>query len=183
VWTINTGTAATGYKGVLVDRNIMQGDGVDDSLESGNINITYPRTQYTAFKMLHGNNSNATITDGTQYSGSATYPTRLGFSNLTFLFFAGSGSSTISDSELLLKLYTSKYNLTTASNLKNNSAQIASFATVPNDIVKLRIFRSALGSQFGNFNVNTIIISSASDTTIQETAMYNYIRSINGNSF
>lgn len=32
VWTINTGTATTGYKGALVDRTIVQADGVDDNM-------------------------------------------------------------------------------------------------------------------------------------------------------
>jgi hypothetical protein len=51
VWTINTGTATTGYKGVLVDRTIVQGDGVDDVISvaiSGNA----IRTQYIAHKSL-----------------------------------------------------------------------------------------------------------------------------------
>jgi hypothetical protein len=32
VWSLNVGTATTGYKGVLVDRTIVQGDGIDDGL-------------------------------------------------------------------------------------------------------------------------------------------------------
>ena len=54
VWTINTGTATTGYKGVLVDRTIVQGDGVDDNISvaiSGNA----IRTQYIAHKSLGAN--------------------------------------------------------------------------------------------------------------------------------
>jgi hypothetical protein len=51
IWTINTGTATTGYKGVLVDRTIVQSDGVDDVISvaiSGNA----IRTQYIAHKSL-----------------------------------------------------------------------------------------------------------------------------------
>jgi hypothetical protein len=36
VWTINTGTAATGYKGVLVDRTIVMYDRTDDNLLASN---------------------------------------------------------------------------------------------------------------------------------------------------
>jgi hypothetical protein len=36
VWTINTGTAATGYKGVLVDRTIVMYDKTDDNLLAPN---------------------------------------------------------------------------------------------------------------------------------------------------
>jgi hypothetical protein len=56
VWTINTGTATSGYKGVLVDRTIVQGDGVDDVISvaiSGNA----IRTQYLAHKSLGANTS------------------------------------------------------------------------------------------------------------------------------
>lgn len=38
-WTINTGTASSGYKGVLVDRTIVQSDGVDDYLNSSNLTL------------------------------------------------------------------------------------------------------------------------------------------------
>ena len=56
VWTINTGTATTGYKGVLVDRTIVQGDGIDDVISvaiSGNA----IRTQYFAHKSLGASTS------------------------------------------------------------------------------------------------------------------------------
>jgi len=36
IWTINTGTATTGYKGVLVDRTIVMYDRTDDSLLASN---------------------------------------------------------------------------------------------------------------------------------------------------
>jgi hypothetical protein len=51
VWTINTGTATTGYKGVLVDRTIVQGDGVDDVISLAIIGNAI-RTQYIAHKSL-----------------------------------------------------------------------------------------------------------------------------------
>ena len=47
VWTINTGTATTGYKGVLVDRTIMQTDGTDDFIR-GAITPISTRTTYVA---------------------------------------------------------------------------------------------------------------------------------------
>jgi hypothetical protein len=182
VWTINTGTATSGYKGVLVDRTIVQGDGVDDGMESDTLNISYPRTQFSAFKLLHINNTSGSISDGTQYAGSATYPTRLGFNNNTFLFYAGVNSVSAFDNVLSTKLYTSIYNSTAAENLLNNSPQIASFATIPNNIVKFRLLFSALGAQRGNFNINTIIISNSVNTA-NNTATYNLIRSLNNNAF
>jgi hypothetical protein len=60
VWTINTGTATTGYKGVLVDRTIVQADGVDDVISvaiSGNA----IRTQYFAHKSLGTSTGNINI--------------------------------------------------------------------------------------------------------------------------
>lgn len=39
VWTINTGTASTGYKGALVYRNMIMSDAIDDAMASGNVTI------------------------------------------------------------------------------------------------------------------------------------------------
>jgi hypothetical protein len=46
VWTISTGTATSGYKGVLVDRTIVMSDGVDDNLT--NSDTTTFRTTFAA---------------------------------------------------------------------------------------------------------------------------------------
>ena len=52
-WTINTDTAATGYKGVLVDRTIVQSDGVNDTMTS-NISLTQPFSQYVVSRAQNG---------------------------------------------------------------------------------------------------------------------------------
>lgn len=39
VWTINTGTASTGYKGALVYRNMIMSDAIDDAMASSNVTI------------------------------------------------------------------------------------------------------------------------------------------------
>ena len=54
VWTISTGTATSGYKGVLVDRTIVQSDGVDDNISVAIIGNAI-RTQYLAHKSLGAN--------------------------------------------------------------------------------------------------------------------------------
>jgi hypothetical protein len=53
IWTISTGTATTGYKGVLVDRTIVQGDGVDDKVNQngasrGNVSTQFLLTKYNS---------------------------------------------------------------------------------------------------------------------------------------
>jgi hypothetical protein len=51
-WSINTGTATTGYKGLLVDETIVVGDGVDDTLVVSSLATTQPVTLYTIMKRL-----------------------------------------------------------------------------------------------------------------------------------
>mgnify|MGYP000237531048 CR=1 FL=1 len=51
IWTINTGTATTGYKGLLVTKTILMGDGVDDFLTPAAGNTpAVPTTMYCAFR-------------------------------------------------------------------------------------------------------------------------------------
>ncbi len=48
VWTINTGTATSGYKGQIVSFTCLQGDGIDDKLNSGALTSVSAFTRYVA---------------------------------------------------------------------------------------------------------------------------------------
>lgn len=52
-WTINTGTTTTGYKGILVDRTIVQADGVDDWISNSTVLRGDICTQYLSLKYYH----------------------------------------------------------------------------------------------------------------------------------
>jgi len=57
---LNVGTATTGYKACIVDRTIMQGEGVDDQLSAGLFTTAQPFSIYTAANRF-------TPTGGTDY--------------------------------------------------------------------------------------------------------------------
>ncbi len=175
VWTINTGTATTGYKGVLVDRTTMQGDGIDDILtKTENI-----MAQFTVF------NSNL----GFAGAGTQGLLGRNGFNNLALIYDSATkltvykegsfnyGSLTISR----LNLLTIAYNSTSLQGLVNNVQQInnTSGTLITQGITQL--FRGRTANS--NALINTHIEVSIKSNSTQQTEMYNYIRSINNNAF
>jgi hypothetical protein len=192
IWTINTGTATTGYKGVLVDRTIVQSDGVDDKILTGNVDLsaTDKLSMFTSLKRLStsvgivfnvGSNTNrflnlvntgvigiANINGG--LTNEYTLP------NNTSLFLL---TNTLDRSQIALSEQNGYFNnvlqtkipvsaLDTSGNLGNNP--ISLFARI---------------DTIAPYNgiVNTAILAlNVSDTT-QRTATYNLIRSLNNNSF
>jgi hypothetical protein len=178
VWTINTGTAATGYKGVLVDRTRVMSDGINDSMTSSystsnaNITVYMADTLFVveAVKSSGGINSlngnfaqrNATqrrmwIDDGNNAVDPATT------ANISTLNL-GIGSITATNS--LARI--------------NNGAD----ATVTQVFTPVNRTINIFGSYtFGQTCFNTFLLSSNINNGTTKTAMYNYIRSINNNAF
>jgi hypothetical protein len=175
VWTINTGTAATGYKGVLVDRTEVQGDGINDRLLSGTLTSRSTFSRFCAtnplniniFKGIVGANAAdrhylyATSTDVAIYNGVA-------------LNFSGEQANR-------LALYEGDYNGASGSTLLNNTTSSSGNVGSGSSTV-VELFALVDGS-FGNVVINTLIDLSAIATTQQKTDTYNYIRSINNNAF
>jgi hypothetical protein len=198
VWTINTGTAATGFKGALVDRTIVQGDGIADNLRAASFSINLPAvTIYTAFKKF---NNTANFMVGCELS--ANYNSFSGFllSINEFASTEGVGirgnavnASYFNSSSILLKLSTSIGDTTllnpeTSLLINNTSASVFSNPGNANNTANingsaLNLFSRNGVSAFANINFNTIIISSSNNTLSQNTAIYNYIKSINNNAF
>ena len=123
VWTINTGTATTGYKGVLVDRTIVQGDGVDDSMTSGTLASANYFSSYIALNPKKFDASKYII-DGSSNDNHYIY----------------NGSSVIKFGEIpyvggaqnVLNLYSGDFNNTnTKIRLNNTNEQSGIFVTVP----------------------------------------------------
>jgi hypothetical protein len=174
-WTINTGTAATGYKGVLVDRTEVQGDGINDRLLSGTLTSRSTFSRFCAtnplniniFKGIVGANAAdrhylyATSTDVAIYNGVA-------------LNFSGEQANR-------LALYEGDYNGASGSTLLNNTTSSSGNVGSGSSTV-VELFALVDGS-FGNVVINTLIDLSAIATTQQKTDTYNYIRSINNNAF
>jgi hypothetical protein len=182
VWTINTGTAATGYKGVLVDRTIVQGDGVDDGLvTSATINLGSVFTLYGAFKGYNNEGGSGKIVFGKQNIDGAF--TRFSSINLG-AWFGALGAALIQQAATVnnLNLGTFKRKLSDNTFQVNNGA----IATNANSVVltnsEISVF-SATAYGICNGLFNTGVFSIIEDNTTQKTNMYNYIRSINNSAF
>ena len=176
VWTINTGTASTGYKGVLVDRTIVQGDGVDDRLTSGTLTSRQYFTRYAVLNYLTGQFSEYII------SGNPT-ETHLIYFAINLLFYNTANEITVSGATANnLQLITGDYNGITSKVRRNNSSDVTG-VTGPATSTIVNLFTSGAGGSQSNSIISTLIdITSVSNNT-QKSAMYNYIRSINNNAF
>ena len=177
VWTINTGAAVTGYKGVLVDRTIVQGDGVDDRLTSGTLTSRQYFTRYAALNYLTPQSAEYIISGNPLETHLIyTYASNLLFYN-SFSEITVSGATADN-----LQLITGDYNGITSKVRRNNSSDVTgTTGTATSTIVNL--FTSGSGTIQSNSIISTLIdITSVSNNT-QKTAMYNYIRSINNNAF
>jgi hypothetical protein len=174
VWTINTGTATTGYKGVLVDRTIVQGDGVDDVIQA-TVAIAGVKSGYWAVTRLA--NAAKSVSDALVANRFNLY----------------------TDASTSLSIYTNTGNLASSGLTKNILSQFAvvnngaSSSISKNDGTKttgtlndntltgVKLFNGADG--FSNFIINTHLITAIADSNAQQTATYNLIRSLNNNAF
>jgi hypothetical protein len=173
VWTINTGTATTGYKGVLVDRTIVQGDRIDDSMTSGTLASRQYFTSYSAHRFLSYTVNNTLYSGGSNshilYTGLLAQTVYNG-ANLN----SGNTSTLINLATIDFNSGTSKIRINAAADVSGNSGNQTS--------TDLKIFVYG-GSTFGNANLNTLIQTNSINSDAIKTAMYNYIRSINNAAF
>jgi len=181
VWTINTGTATTGYKGVICDRIIVMFDGVDDNIK----NATVPRgnicSQYLVYKTENEPGSGVTILD----SASANYQNSFApeASNMK-LYMNGTLSGLTKTLGTTLSLFTATNNQGVLNTLqKNNDTEVSNSYTPTLSGTGITIGKLALSSFYQKGNVHTYICNIGVDTTTTRTAMYNFIRSLNNNAF
>ena len=178
IWSIQTGTATTGYKGALVSKTIVQSDGVDDTMQSGTITSRTNFTRYFAFNTL--------VASGTQYFIDGDVSNRhliYKGSSQVRLYNDGTGAGEILNANTVgLKLITGDYN-TATSKLRTNAGSDTNGSTGNASSTKVTLFGAGSGGTNSNIIVTTSIDAIAISNDTQKTAMYNYIRSINGNSF
>lgn len=169
VWTINTGTATTGYKGVLVDRTITQRDGVDDSMTSGSLTSYNNCSRYAAINPL-----NLTVTQVIINAGGNNHY----LYKDSGLIKSFNGSILIHNSAIAYKiqLFTSIFNTTSSSvstnNTLDNSGNLGSTSSTT-----IILYADA------NVMDRTIVYSIGVDNSTVQTAMYNAIKSFNNNAF
>jgi hypothetical protein len=198
VWSLNVGTATTGYKGQLVTKTIVQSDGIDDRMQAATLNINTPAVSlYSAFRKFN-NTAGATITElGPNYSttnGFGLYVNSLGAAAEAFGIFGNVFNARVYNSNsLLLKLSTAIGDTSIpdpeTQYFINNSAQsvFATFSAANNTTginqTELNVFGRSGGTSFANLNMNTFIVSITNNNSTLRTSMYDYIRSINNNAF
>jgi len=177
VWTINTGTATTGYKGVLVDRTIVQGDGINDELVSGTLAAIQFFSQYVALNPL------SIIPSMGEYYVDGGGAKGLIYGNAAQVrAWNGSEIQFTGTNDNRLNLFNPNYNGASSTAYKNNILN-ASGNTGSNISDKISLFSNGSGGSFSNAILNSVIKGNTVHTLIQNTAMYNYIRSINNNAF
>ena len=182
VWTINTGTATSGYKGVLVDRTIVQGDGVDDGIvTSGTITLASAFTLYGAFKGYNNEGgSGKSVFGKTNIDGSV-------FRNSITLLggWIGSGGGSLTNQtadSTKLNLATFKRKVSSNTLQVNNGAVATNTASNPIAQSALSLFSvTTYGSSNALFTSG--IISTLEDDTTQKTSMYNALKSYNNGAF
>jgi hypothetical protein len=179
VWTINTGTAATGYKGVLIDRNIMQGDGIDDTMiTSARFNISQPLTVYNSYKVHNTATANGRYTFSTDIRADHNSPT------MTIRVNAGvTYSSSVTKTVNVNSLITEVIN-GASTTIQNNNGLAATGNAGANGTSNqfLELFKAG-ATISGNITMSTFILSQSANSAGQRTAIYTYIRSINNNAF
>jgi hypothetical protein len=175
VWTINTGTA-DGYKGLLVDRTYLQGDGIDDvmittSLASRQFYSSYVATRIQTFS------GNVRGILGSVGQRNLIYVNTTGDVRgiaVGILQYAGEVNNRF-------QLFTANFELLAGSVLTNNANKVSGAL---GGVLNTSAYVLSDGSTgFGNFVFSTGIQSNATDSIATNTATYNLIRSLNNNAF
>jgi hypothetical protein len=169
-WTINTGTATTGYKGVLVDRTMTMFDAIDDTIS--NTDTTTFRTTFVSLKVHRTGSFFAGVINNNTGSVNAA----------SQWFYTGETANIVDANNALLD---TRY----INNVINSSytpyrlflGQIDLGATPNTANGKLIGFLASNNYLCGI--MTSCIQTYNNPTPTQRTEMYNYIRSINGNSF
>jgi hypothetical protein len=177
VWTINTGTATTGYKGVLVDRTMLQSDAIDDSLVVTGLSSFINLSVYAAVKVY----TNATASR--IYGGSLSANDHILFGNsIDLKAFNGAQLNFAGEVLNATALYTTNFNSASSTIRRNDvnevSGNLGSLASTA-----IRLFCDGIGGNFSNNCLNTILYSKTVDSGSVNTSVYNYTRSINNNAF
>ena len=178
IWTINTGTATTGYKGQLVSKTIVMSDGVDDKMTSSVITAISDRTNYIAVKT--NENSGYVIDDiNTLAANGVLLRTLPGIGIIT-------NAATVTEASAVnrtLKLSTTKLSTLTQGSAINNGTEVTGVVIGAQTTDGVMVFANGNGGSYSNINLNTLVISNSADNATNRTAMYNLIRSLNNNAF
>ena len=182
VWTISTGTATSGYKGVLVDRTIVQGDGVDDWISNSTVLRGDICTQYLSLKYYHTPNAGVDMVGAYDL---ASYNSIALLSATGIRCYQENGANALNASVIYGTLnLISLINRGGANSLQiNNGTAVTNSQNPSTSKTGLVLFRNAFNGGIQAGFINTYIDSSAEDNLTTKTATYNLIRSLNNNAF
>jgi hypothetical protein len=181
VWTINTSLGTgTGYRGLLVDRSYVMSDGIDDAMVNTftlatikTIYNTYKIWDATATGSLFASNNGAEVVDA-NLTGTGNCLQYDNAVNQITISLTGTGNR-----------YTMRTAVINGANslqqINNGTAATGTLGT--SNSTSMKIFQERNGSFKSKMVFSGMFLSLSADNTTIKTAMYNYLRSINGNSF
>ena len=183
IWTINTGTATSGYKGTLVSRTIVQGDGTDDTMETDNSLWGGISSVYSAITYININIKTGTSVDSNIANIAIQKYEGIDAASVYFVYQGGLNISKNANARNNLNtLYNSIRNgASSALNFNNGTDTTGTMNTAI--ATGVRILSSRTSAAYTNGNLNTILISGSADSGATRTATYNLIRSLNNNAF
>jgi hypothetical protein len=175
LWTINRSTATTGYKAQITTRSTIQSDGVDDRLTTGTLTTTIPQptSKYFFMEQLSWTSNDYLAA----FSAMSIFQTSL---SPNIQAFTGGGAIDFIGEQLnRIQALTNVQDGASSLNQVNNGAETTGTqgAVAINQINLL----SDQTARFGNFVLNTCIISRQNDNATTRTAVYNLARGWNGN--
>ena len=175
VWTINTGTA-DGYKGLLVDRTYLQGDGVDDVMIASGLSSRQYYSSYVATRIQTFSGTVRGIFGSLAQANLIYVNTTVDVRGygLGILQYAGEVNNRF-------QLFTANFELLAGSVLTNNANKVSGALGGSANTTAYVLSDGSTG--FGNFVFSTGIQSNATDSIATNTATYNLIRSLNNNAF
>ena len=181
VWTINTGTATTGYKNVLVDRTIVQSDGVNDNLTKTTVFSLTDRTNYLATNQF-ASAFQYLIDDATNNFSNAIV--KVGTANTCGTYLSTVATRTDTTFSLNLNLLTSQMKTGFNQSIQvNNGTAATTSGLTASTFTGVKMFTRADEGNPSNATIRTLIITPSYDNSTVKTAMYNFIKTLNNNAF
>ena len=182
-WTINTGTATTGFKGVLVNRTLCQNNGefTIGQLLSPSFTAISNRTLFLSFNAFSSGFSYL-IDDNTTIIRNAIVKLS-GESARIYLNTTATATDISTGSINTLKLITAFVGANTQSIQYNNGTAVTSGTITPSTTIGVSMFtRADAGNSTNAIITSFFMLNMTTDATIR-TAIYNLLKTMNNNAF
>jgi len=170
LWTINTGTATTGYKGVLVDRTMTMFDAIDDTIS--NTDTTTFRTTFVSLKVHRTGSFFAGVINNN--TGSVNTASQWFYTDETANIV--DANNALLDTRYINNVINSSY---TPYRLFLGQIDLGATPNTANG----KLIGFLAGNNYLCGIITSCIQTYNNPTPTQRTSMYNYIRSINNAAF